>query len=302
MEEWEMNEGGPRKVLRLLVFVLAGGLAAAPARPGPQADPEVQKGVRSLAEGDYDAAIVALDAAARRLAADPARRQELAQAYLHLGIAYVGKGHEAAAKAKFRDALHEIHDLSLSAERFPPKVIDLFEAARAEMPAPAAARTPAPAAAPSPAPKKKGGGGKKAALIGGGVALAGGAAALAAGGGGGGGSTPATTPTSPTTLPPAQGRVEEFSGNLGSTENLSFPVSVTRTGTLDATLTWTNGAAVLAMDLYVPGAIVGTSSRTGERAANLRFAAGAQAYTLQVLHRASCSSCTTSFVLRVQYP
>jgi hypothetical protein len=93
-------------------------------------DSEVVKGIGQVETGDYDAAIVTLDAAARRLAAEPAKARELSQAYLYLGIAYVAKGHEAAARAKFRDALAQVKDLSLSPEEFSPKVIDLFEAVR----------------------------------------------------------------------------------------------------------------------------------------------------------------------------
>ena len=147
------------------------------------ADADVLRGIRQVEDGDYDPAIVTLDAAARRLTGDPARARDLSQAYLYLGIAYIGKGHEAAAKAKFREAVAQIKDLTLSPDKFPPKVIDLFEAARAEAraqatPAPAAAATPAPAAA------KKGGGGKTILIVGG-LAAVGGGVALAAGGGGG---------------------------------------------------------------------------------------------------------------------
>src|SRR5262245_30796602 len=95
-------------------------------------DPEVAKGISQVEDGDYDAAILTLDTAARRLAGAPSKTRELSQAYLYLGIAYVGKGHEAAARAKFREALSQIHDLTLNPDKYPPKVIDLFEAAREE--------------------------------------------------------------------------------------------------------------------------------------------------------------------------
>ena len=98
----------------------------------PATDPDVAKGMRQVDEGDYDAAIVTLDAAARRLSTEPAKTRQLSQAYLYLGIAYVAKGHEAAARAKFRDALAQVKDLSLSPDQFSPKIIDLFEAAKEE--------------------------------------------------------------------------------------------------------------------------------------------------------------------------
>jgi len=153
--------------------VLAGCLSLALAVPaGAQTpvanDPDVAQGIKQVEEGDYDAAILTLDNAARRLAGDPSRSRELSQAYVYLGVAYVGKGHEAAAKAKFREAVTQLRGLTLSPDKFPPKVIDLFEAAREEV-----ARTPAPQPA---AVEKKGGGSKKVLIIGGlGAAAAAGA-------------------------------------------------------------------------------------------------------------------------------
>lgn len=80
-------------------------LAAAPARAGadtpaaPVTDPDVLKGIRLVDDGDYDAAIFTLDAATRRLAAQSPPSPDLSQAYVYLGIAYLGKGHDAAATA-----------------------------------------------------------------------------------------------------------------------------------------------------------------------------------------------------------
>jgi hypothetical protein len=171
-----------RKALSLLLAVGLLGVAPLAAQTaGTAADPEVLKGIRLVDEGDYDAAIVTLDAAARRLATDKTKVKDLSQAYLYLGIAYVGKGHEAAAKAKFREAVSQIKDLSLSADRYPPKVINLFEAAKDEArrgtaPPPSSAR-----ATPPPAAGQGGGGSKKILLIGGGLAVAGGGAYLAFG-------------------------------------------------------------------------------------------------------------------------
>ncbi len=100
----------------------------------------------------------------------------MSEAYLYLGIAFLGKGHEAAAKAKFKEAVKLIKDLTLSPEKFAPKVINLVEAAKAE----AAQATTTPTTA-VPAAKKGGGSGKL--LVIGGVVIAGGAAAAIAGGG-----------------------------------------------------------------------------------------------------------------------
>jgi hypothetical protein len=85
----------------LCLLLALGLLAGAPiaAQTPAATDPEVTKGIRQVDEGDYDAAIVTLDGAARRLATDKNKVKDLSQAYLYLGIAYVGKGHEAAAGA-----------------------------------------------------------------------------------------------------------------------------------------------------------------------------------------------------------
>jgi hypothetical protein len=210
--------------LALLVF----SLVAPPAAAQTPTDFGLAEGMKQVDEGEFDNAIVTLDTAARRLAADPKRVGELSQAYLYLGIAYVGKGHEAAAKAKFREALAGMKDLSLSAERYPPKVIDLFEAARAD------ARPPVPAMAPA-APAKKGGGGKGLLVIGG-LAVVGGGVALAAGGGGSGGDGGGS---SPTTSLPAQ--TLNRSGTVGVNGSEAMVVVASRAGSLEVTLTWSDG-------------------------------------------------------------
>jgi hypothetical protein len=107
----------------------------------------VERDTGGPGQGLSDDAIVTLDGAVRRLAADKSPPADLPQAYLYLGIAYVGKGHDAAAKAKFREALRQLKDLSLSADKFPPKVINVFETARDEVNREAAATT-APARDP----------------------------------------------------------------------------------------------------------------------------------------------------------
>jgi hypothetical protein len=286
----------PVSAFRIAALIAALSIAAC-AVPASGSDPggDLALGIRQLEEGDYDAAIVTLDVVARRLAAVPDRRNALADAYIHLGIAFLGKGHEAAARSKFREALQQIRDLTLSPERFPPKVIDAFEAARAES---GERATPPPGGPPGPSSKAKGGVGKKVVLAVLGLGAAGGTAVALAGGG-------AAAPgpvASPSSLPPAQGRVEKYSGNLAAHENLSFPTQVTSGGTLDVLLTWSSPDAVLAMDLHAPGSIVATSTRTGPTSARLQAAVVPQGYTVQILHRGSCATCATAFELRLQHP
>jgi len=293
--------------LRECLLLAVAGLLVGPPSPAAQkmaADPDVTEGVRLVETGDYDAAILTLDNAARRLAADPARVRDLSQAYLYLGIAYLGKGHEAAARAKFREALTQVGDLRLSPEEFPPKVIDLFEAARVEaMKAPASPAAQAVTSAPAPAEKK---GSSKTLLLIGGV---GGAAALAgialAGGGGGesasGSSTPAPTPT------PAPVTVEDLSGFLPATEgSRHFPIRVRAAGTVLAELSWTAppGQPVeLVMQLKdAAGRDLALSNRTTPSAAVLRADVVPQEYDLSVFYGPECRGCEAQFRLLVTHP
>jgi tetratricopeptide (TPR) repeat protein len=290
-------------------LALAGALAGpvlAAAQPAP-ADPALAEGIRLVEQGDYDAAILTLDNTARRLAADPARAKDLSQAYLYLGIAYMGKGHEAAARAKFREAVLRVKDLTLNPEDFPPKVIDAFEAARAEaMKAPAATETsagPAPtsAAAPAPAPvAKKGGKSKTLWIVGGVGAAAAVGVAVAAGGGGGGGETNATPePASP------QVTVDDLSGFLPATEgSRHFPVRVRAAGTLLAELSWTAPPPVeLVMQLFdAARRDVALSNRTAPNAAVLRADVVPQEYDLSVFYTTQCPGCETQYRLLVTHP
>jgi hypothetical protein len=293
---------------RTLALALAASLSWAPvarAQPAPT-DAEVQRGIRQVDDGDYDPAIVTLDAAARRLAGDPSRMRDLSQAYLYLGIAYVGKGHEAAAKAKFREAVAQMKDLTLSADRFPPKVIDLFEAARAEAQAQGA---PAPAAAPSAVPAasaRKGGSGKTILIVGGLAAVGGGVALAAGGGGGGGGSTGGGGGASPTTttLPAAPRSSQTFNGTLADQEIRGFTVSATRAGTLDAILTWQDRSIRLSLDCQLeapPYTACGTSNRTSDTTANLSTSVTPTTYLIVVANYTGRAG-TEPFMLQVLYP
>jgi hypothetical protein len=217
-----------------LAFSLA--LPALAADMRPVNDAEVKKGIQQVDDGDYDSAIFTLDTASRRLAAAKIDSNDLAQAYLYLGIAYLGKGREAAAKAQFREAIGEIKDLTLSADRFPPKVIDLFAAAKDEVAHnQAAANSPAPATATAAAPSKKGGG-HKGLLIGGLALAVGGGVALAAGSGGG-----SSSGSSSSGSPGLQ--TMTFTGTVADQQG--YQIVATKSGTLTATARWTNGQVSL---------------------------------------------------------
>jgi hypothetical protein len=155
-------------------FGLVATLVASPLpslAQGP--DPDLEKGIRLVKQGEYGQAILVLDSVAKRLAQKPAAKKLTAQAYLHLGIAHVGEGQETLAKAAFRNAVARDETLEMGAFEVSPKVRELFQKAKDELAQQKAAVAP---------PKK---GGSKAPLILVGVLGAvGGGAALALGGGG----------------------------------------------------------------------------------------------------------------------
>jgi hypothetical protein len=261
-----------RPVVRLILasLLIAGPqpLLAQPPAPG---DAEVVAGMKQVDDGDYDRAILTLDNAARRLAGDRARVSDLSQAYLYLGIAYIGKGHEAAAKAKFREALQQIKDLTLSPEKFPPKVIDAFEAAKQE-----AATAPAAAA-----PKK---GGSKKGLVIGGLVAAGAAVGVAAGAGGGGSGSGSGSGTG-TGGPTGGGGLQTltFTGTLAGGSSDCKQVVATRSGTLEARLSWTNALLDLTIGCQEhdpPYVQCGSSNRTSNTSALLTVAVTQKTYDI----------------------
>lgn len=148
------------------------------------------KGIALVEEGDYGAAIIALDGVVGRLTRLKEQKERVARAHLYLGIAYVGEGQESLAAASFREALRHDPGLTLNAEQFSPKVRERFQSVKNELLAARSSTQALPGTADARAKK----GGSKALLIAGGVAVAGGLALAAAGGGGGGG-TPSPTPT-----------------------------------------------------------------------------------------------------------
>jgi hypothetical protein len=93
---------------------------------------DVEAGVQLVEEGEFEKGIVALDAAVQRLTG-PERHGRRARAYVYLGIAYFGLAQVEAARERFRAALGEVGDLKLSADEYPPRVVDLFEQARREV-------------------------------------------------------------------------------------------------------------------------------------------------------------------------
>lgn len=142
---------------------------------------DLAKGIRLVEQGDLDNAVITLDGAVRRLSAEKGRERDLATAYLYRSMAYMGLGQADEAKADMREAWRNNKDMKLDPERFPPRVIQLYEQTKAEARQASAPPTAAPSA--KPATEKKGGGGKGL-LIGIGVAAAVGGVVVAIAGGG----------------------------------------------------------------------------------------------------------------------
>lgn len=268
---------------------LATGLAillavAVPAAPqGVVADPDVARGMKQVDEGDYDAAILTLDAAVRRLAAERGRQAELGQAYLYLGVAYLAKGHETSARARFRDALRQVRDLDLSPDRFAPRVIELFEKTRDEV-------------ATTPVARKQGGASKLPLVIGG-LALAAGGVALAVGGGSEDGSPSDGGGPSETSFP---------NEVLAAGAERPYLVTPSGAGNLTATLTWQQAGVELG--LYIVALsntqqVLATGNRTGSTEQQLTLPVTAQGYRITVTHNSGQGAqVTATYTLRVQHP
>ncbi|HET7293635.1 MAG TPA: tetratricopeptide repeat protein [Vicinamibacteria bacterium] len=123
---------GRRPVAALLVAVAVAAAAE---------DAGLAQGIQQVREGDFEAAVVTLEAAASRLEGQTGRKGEAAQARVHLGVARVGLGNLDAARGEFRSALRLDPALRVTEAEFSPKVVRAFEAARQEV---AAQAEPAP--------------------------------------------------------------------------------------------------------------------------------------------------------------
>ncbi len=142
-----------------LMLALLGCATRLLAQPAAS-DPDLVAGIRAVEEGDFETALSSLGRAVRTLSGDASRSQELAQAHLYLGIAYVYLDQEKAGRASFREALKLQKDVRLGSDKFPPKVVRAFDAAvqdalaegaprRSDSPALAQPERPTPVAPPA---------------------------------------------------------------------------------------------------------------------------------------------------------
>ncbi len=114
----------------LIAILIVGG---SPSRVFTQNEPlarELLGGILQVKEGDFEGAVETLDAVARRLALEPARKTELVQAHLYLGVAHTALDQRQPAHDRFVAALELDRSLKLAPDRFSPKVIEAFERAR----------------------------------------------------------------------------------------------------------------------------------------------------------------------------
>jgi hypothetical protein len=122
-----------RPVRSVLVACLALALVLYAGGAGAQTAPDLATGIRQVDEGDFEGAVVTLDAVVVALGARPGQEQPLSRAHLYLGIAYVALGQDGKARTHFQHALRINDALRLTRDLHSPKVVEAFEAARAEL-------------------------------------------------------------------------------------------------------------------------------------------------------------------------
>jgi hypothetical protein len=132
-----------RRVGAAVLCAVFGAASLLPAADPATPDGLLAEGIALVQQGDFEAAVLKLDEASRRLAADPARKpprppaagimRPLADAYLYLGISFLELNQELNARAKFREVLKVEPTRKLSDRVFSPQIIRVFEAARVEM-------------------------------------------------------------------------------------------------------------------------------------------------------------------------
>lgn len=121
--------------LTLLVVLVVLVLSAAPPSSAEALDDELNRAIALIGAGDLEQAGATLDAVIRRLTRGSGQSPELAEAYLYLGVTHAMLNSEVTARGAFREALRLNPALNLSSDRFPPKVLRAFAAARGSTPA-----------------------------------------------------------------------------------------------------------------------------------------------------------------------
>ena len=115
-----------RPLALVLALSLASGVAA------HDRDAELLAGIAAVNAKDYTSAIGTLSQVVRRLGADPAFKDDVVAAYLHLGLAFAGLGQESPARSQFTQALLRKPDLRLDAKDAPELAKKAFAEAQRE--------------------------------------------------------------------------------------------------------------------------------------------------------------------------
>jgi hypothetical protein len=120
-----------KKALGLyLAALMTVGTALSQNAPG-SAEPALSAGIKQFNDGDLAGAVFTLEAVIRNLGVEPAlHAKDLAQAYLYRGATFVGLSQEENAKGSFAAALQYDKDLRIGEDKFSPRVVRVFEAAR----------------------------------------------------------------------------------------------------------------------------------------------------------------------------
>lgn len=225
------------KTVHVLVCLTVGSVLVARARATPQpANAEMAQGIRQAEEGDFESAILTLDSVVRRLEGTAGRGSEISLARLYLGMSYLGVGQLEKARLQMREAWLADRNLTLDPKKFPRRVMQAFEAAKAE------ARSTTPPEAQTP--RGKGRSGKTLLIAGGATALAG-AAALASSS-----STPSSPSTSPAPVPTPQVLVGGSSGVSGPGVTTRFSAfTVPSAGVIQYSGNWTQSASTFSLEL-----------------------------------------------------
>lgn len=169
------------KAFAAVLGIVLLGFAQSPRGRTDVKDTDLLRGIDQVKAGDFESAVLSLEAAIRRLGREPRVVGELALAFVYQGVAYLEMNETALAREKFHQALLREPSFRMDPFEFSPQQIRVFEAVVGQQSATALA---------SPSPRRRPA--KTLAIVAGGAAVAGGVAVAA---GGGGRNSSASTPS-----------------------------------------------------------------------------------------------------------
>jgi hypothetical protein len=116
-------EGVPRARSREAPYVV-------PIDGSPNDDPYFQRGLRQLADGDFQEAILTLEPVVRRMQSQGGKGKDQSRAEFYLGCAYLELNRQALAQERFQAALEHDASLKLPPGSLSPKVASFFGTVR----------------------------------------------------------------------------------------------------------------------------------------------------------------------------